>query len=90
MARSVDENSGSSEFFIIYDDAPGLDGKYAAFGKVIEGMETVDKFLEVERFKGFPRDTVATTPIEPIIIKKAILLENEDGENPIVQMEIEY
>ena len=49
MARSMDPNSASSQFFICYDDASFLDGQYAAFGKVIEGMETVDAFLDVER-----------------------------------------
>ncbi|MBQ4145961.1 MAG: peptidylprolyl isomerase [Clostridia bacterium] len=49
MARSANPNSASSQFFICYDDASFLDGQYAAFGKVIEGMETVDAFLEVKR-----------------------------------------
>lgn len=49
MARSSNPNSASSQFFICYDDASFLDGQYAAFGKVIEGMETVDAFLEVKR-----------------------------------------
>lgn len=42
MARSADPNSASSQFFIMHQDAPHLDGQYAAFGKVISGMETVD------------------------------------------------
>lgn len=45
MARSGDPNSASSQFFICYDDASFLDGDYAAFGKVVEGMEVVDTFL---------------------------------------------
>ncbi|MBE7050252.1 MAG: peptidylprolyl isomerase [Ruminococcaceae bacterium] len=45
MARSNDPNSASSQFFICYDDASFLDGDYAAFGRVIEGMEVVDTFL---------------------------------------------
>ena len=43
MARSSDPNSASSQFFIMHEDAPHLDGQYAAFGKVTEGMEVVDK-----------------------------------------------
>lgn len=43
MARSNDYNSASSQFFIMHADAPSLDGQYAAFGYVVEGMEVVDK-----------------------------------------------
>ena len=43
MARSSDPNSASSQFFIMHEDAPHLDGQYAAFGKVTDGMEVVDK-----------------------------------------------
>ena len=46
MARSSDPNSASSQFFIMHQDAPHLDGDYAAFGKVTEGMEVVDKLAE--------------------------------------------
>ncbi|MBO7170690.1 MAG: peptidylprolyl isomerase, partial [Clostridia bacterium] len=42
MARSQMPNSASSQFFIMHKDAPHLDGSYAAFGKVVEGMEVVD------------------------------------------------
>ena len=41
-------NSASSQFFIMHQDAPHLDGQYAAFGKVIEGMEAVDKIASVK------------------------------------------
>ena len=43
MARTADPNSAGSQFFIMHEDAPHLDGQYAAFGKVIEGMEVVNK-----------------------------------------------
>ena len=43
MARSMDKNSASSQFFIMHADAPHLDGDYAAFGKVIDGMDEVDR-----------------------------------------------
>ena len=49
MARSNDPNSASSQFFIMVKESPHLDGKYAAFGKVIEGMEVVDDIVSVER-----------------------------------------
>lgn len=42
MARAMNPNSAGSQFFIIHQDAPHLDGQYAAFGHVVEGMETVD------------------------------------------------
>lgn len=46
MARSMDKNSASSQFFIMHADAPHLDGSYAAFGKVTSGMEVVDAICE--------------------------------------------
>lgn len=46
MARANDNNSGSSQFFIMHKDNTGLDGKYAAFGHVTEGMDIVDKIAE--------------------------------------------
>ena len=49
MARSNDPNSASSQFFIMVKESTYLDGKYAAFGKVIEGMEVVDDIVSVER-----------------------------------------
>ena len=47
MARSADKNSASSQFFICHADAKFLDGQYAGFGKVVEGIETVDKIASV-------------------------------------------
>ena len=49
MARSSDPNSASSQFFIMVKEIPSLDGQYAAFGKVIEGMEVVDEVVSAER-----------------------------------------
>ena len=43
MARSADPNSANSQFFIVFDSAPHLDRQYSAFGKVVKGMEFVDK-----------------------------------------------
>ena len=43
MARSMDPNSANSQFFICFDAVPHLDGQYTVFGKVIKGMEFVDK-----------------------------------------------
>ncbi|MHC1722668.1 MAG: peptidylprolyl isomerase [Aminipila sp.] len=49
MARAMDPNSGGSQFFIMVEDAPHLDGQYAAFGKITEGIEAADKIVSVKR-----------------------------------------
>ena len=46
MARTMAPNSAGSQFFIMHDDAPHLDGQYASFGMVIEGMDVVDKIAD--------------------------------------------
>lgn len=56
MARSRDPNSAGSQFFIMHDQAPHLDGQYAAFGIVIEGMETVDNIAVVETAGEAPKE----------------------------------
>ena len=71
MARAQDMDSASSQFFICYDNADFLDGQYAAFGKVIEGMEVVDSFLEVERV-----GREMATPTEPITMKNVTIIED--------------
>ena len=48
MARTNDPNSASSQFFIMHQDAPYLDGQYAAFGKVTKGIEVVDEIASVK------------------------------------------
>ena len=47
MARAMDPDSAGSQFFIMHETSPHLDGDYAAFGKVIEGMDVVDKIASV-------------------------------------------
>ena len=49
MARTMDPDSAGSQFFVMVADAPHLDGGYAAFGKVIEGMETADAIVSAKR-----------------------------------------
>ena len=49
MARSMAPNSAGSQFFIMHDDAPHLDGQYASFGRVTEGMEVVDRIARTPR-----------------------------------------
>lgn len=71
MARANNPDSASSQFFICYSEkyALSLDGKYAAFGKVIEGMEVIDKFCQVER--SYNSRGEKATPVEDIVIEKA-------------------
>lgn len=62
MARAMDPNSAGSQFFIMVADAPHLDGGYAAFGKITEGMEEAQKIVSV------PTD-YADKPVEDVVIK---------------------
>lgn len=62
MARAMDPNSAGSQFFIMVADAPHLDGGYAAFGKITEGMEEAQKIVSV------PRDYM-DKPKEDVVIK---------------------
>jgi len=48
MARAMDPNSAGSQFFIMVEEAPHLDGSYAAFGKVIQGMDVVDAIVSAK------------------------------------------
>ena len=63
MARAMMPNSAGSQFFIMHEDAPHLDGGYAAFGKVIEGMDTVDAIAAV-------RTGANDRPLQPQVMKK--------------------
>jgi peptidyl-prolyl cis-trans isomerase B (cyclophilin B) len=63
MARAMMPNSAGSQFFIMHEDAPHLDGGYAAFGKVIEGMETVDAIAAT-------RTGANDRPLQPQVMKK--------------------
>lgn len=72
MARSQFKDSASSQFFICYSDRCGfLDGDYAAFGKVIEGMEVVDGFCELERTYNSMGEKAI--PVEPVVIKTMVV-----------------
>ncbi len=48
MARAMDPDSAGSQFFIMHESAPYLDGEYAAFGKITEGLDVIDKIAETE------------------------------------------
>lgn len=73
MARSMDYNSASSQFFICYDDASFLDGQYAAFGKVVDGMDVVDGFLDVKRTANEMGEMAV--PVTPVVMKKLTVIE---------------
>lgn len=73
MARSSNPNSASSQFFICYGDCTFLDGQYAAFGKVTEGMEVVDDFLKIDRRMSFGGER--SVPVEPIVMKTVVTVE---------------
>ena len=62
MARTMDPNSAGSQFFIMVADAPHLDGEYAAFGKILEGMEVAQEIAKAER-------DYMDKPVDPIVIK---------------------
>ncbi len=66
MARSMNPDSAGSQFFIMHADAPHLDGQYAAFGKVVSGMDSVDEIAETDT-------DYMDRPLEDIIIKEAYL-----------------
>ena len=87
MARSNDMNSASSQFFICYTDCSFLDGAYAAFGEVTEGMEVIDSFLKVERVYGATGEL--SSPTSPITISKAVMIEEDEEGNPRVQFTME-
>ena len=83
MARSMMPNSAGSQFFIMHKAAPHLDGEYAAFGKVIEGMDVVDSFLDVDRSLG--GDGAISSPNTPIVIEKAVMIDADENGNPRAQ-----
>ena len=63
MARAMNPNSAGSQFFIMHQTSPHLDGQYAAFGKVTEGLDVVNKIAEVKT--SFFNDA----PVKPVIMK---------------------
>ncbi|MBE6604994.1 MAG: peptidylprolyl isomerase [Ruminococcaceae bacterium] len=64
MARTSDPNSASSQFFVMHENAPHLDGQYAGFGKVIEGDDVIDKIAAVKTGSyGWYMQDVPMTPV---------------------------
>ena len=66
MARSMMPDSAGSQFFIMHQDAPHLDGQYAAFGKVVEGMDVVDEIATT-------KVNMSDKPIEPQVMKSVTI-----------------
>ena len=77
MARSGNPNSAGSQFFIMHKNAPHLDGQYAAFGKVIEGLDVVDRIACVDTDYG-------DMPLTPVVMTKvSVDTFGEDYPEPI-------
>ncbi len=74
MARSMMPDSAGSQFFIMHKDAPHLDGEYAAFGKVIDGMDTVNALADVATDMG-------DRPITPVVME-TVTVDTFDVEYP--------
>lgn len=70
MARSMLPDSAGSQFFIVTDDSEFLDGKYAAFGMVIEGMDAVDKIVKSRVITRSSFGGGKDRPVEPPVMKK--------------------
>ncbi len=76
LARSSGPDTGSTEFFICLAPRPQLDGKYAAFGQLIEGLdvlETIGKVEVTEQFVGLNNDIPFHQPKEPVVIRRATI-----------------
>ena len=68
MARAMDHNSAGSQFFIMHEDAPHLDGGYAAFGHVVAGMDVVDRIAEVST-------DYNDRPLTPVVMESVRVVE---------------
>ena len=75
MARAMNPNSAGSQFFIMHQDAPHLDGQYAAFGHVVEGMETVDAMAATPT-------NFSDRPLDPQRIKSITLVDEGEIAEP--------
>ena len=86
MARSNDYDSASSQFFICYNGqhTDSLDGNYAAFANVTEGMEVVDDFLKVDRDMNSSGEIAV--PKTPIVMEKVEMIEPDESGEPRVRI----
>ncbi len=67
MARTMDPNSAGSQFFIMHENAPHLDGQYAAFGKVVNGLDVIDEIANV-------KTNWADKPTQPVVMEKVEII----------------
>jgi len=88
MARSMDYDSASSQFFICYTGnyASSLDGQYAAFANVTEGMEVVDDFMKVDRDLNSMGELA--TPKTPIVMEKVEMIDPDPNGSPRVKITV--
>lgn len=75
MARSYDPNSASSQFFICHVDTPYLNRQYAAFGRVIEGIEVVDAIATCEKTDDVDANGSHYKPLQDVVIQRAYVVE---------------
>ena len=68
MARAMNPDSAGSQFFIMVENAPHLDGQYASFGKIIEGMDVADGIVNQDRNR-------SDKPLTPQVMKKVTIVE---------------
>lgn len=87
MARTNAPNSASGQFFIMHEDYPSLDGQYAAFGKITEGLDVVDRIatgettvldgkvtMDGEEYE----NQMSDVPVEPVVIKSIEIIDSEE------------
>ncbi len=76
MARANDPDSASCQFFIMQEDSSSLNGKYAAFGYVVAGLETVDSVCTVDL--AYNAGGELSSPVEPVILESAVFVTPND------------
>lgn len=79
MARTSQPNSATTQFFIVQDDSTYLDGQYAAFGKVTEGMNVVDEIAEAPQMQN-PPPGLESVPEEQFVIESITILSDVSAE----------